>query len=133
MRPFSSSFSFFILLLPSSSQHTGMLNGRDINPRYGVSECSFDRQGVLLAVCGSNGLLRVFDFDMCLAVMQVKGDKGEREEKEKGEREESERSKEQLQTRWGGSEATRERWEEFYGGSSSQQRYMLLVTTNYLL
>jgi hypothetical protein len=33
---------------------------------------------VLLGVCGSNGLLRVFDFDECLAAMQsrigVRGD-----------------------------------------------------------
>lgn len=41
--------------------------------RHGTSHISFDRDGVLLAVCGSNGLLRIFDFDECTAAMRADG------------------------------------------------------------
>ena len=50
------------------SQHRSF-GGRDISSRVGVSHLSFDREGVLLAACGSNGLLRIFDFDECLGAV----------------------------------------------------------------
>ena len=63
---------------------------------HGTSHISFDRDGVLLAVCGSNGLLRIFDFDECTAAMRADGrrERGEhgqgqvqREGQEKGHEE----------------------------------------------
>ena len=37
---------------------------------------------MLLAVCGSNGLLRIFDFDECIAAMRADGNR----EKEDGQK-----------------------------------------------
>ena len=48
--------------------------------RHGTSHISFDRDGVLLAVCGSNGLLRIFDFDECTAAMRADGKRERRED-----------------------------------------------------
>ena len=45
---------------------------------------SFDRDGVLLAVCGSNGLIRIFDFDECTAAMRRDGSR-RREEHDEGQ------------------------------------------------
>lgn len=44
--------------------------GRAVTRRYGVNVLKFDRLGALIAVGGSNGILRIYDFDECLANLQ---------------------------------------------------------------
>eukprot|EP01041_Mallomonas_annulata_P003149 gene3149-6194_t len=50
-------------------QRVTYASGREVYGRVGVSCVKFDREGVLVAVGGSNGILRVFDFDMCQMLM----------------------------------------------------------------
>jgi hypothetical protein len=40
--------------------------------KYGVSSIQFDREGVLFAVGGSSGTVRVYDFDEVYARMQIR-------------------------------------------------------------
>ena len=39
------------------------VDGREVHPKTGVNCIKFDNSGVLFAVGGSNGVIRVFDFD----------------------------------------------------------------------
>jgi WD40 repeat protein len=41
--------------------------------RYGINVIKFDRMGALFAVGGSDGIIRVYDFDECLALLQGTG------------------------------------------------------------
>ena len=40
--------------------------------KYGVSSISFDAEGALFAAAGSNGVIRVYDFDECYAGTNLK-------------------------------------------------------------
>lgn len=40
--------------------------------KYGLNSISFDHHGALFATAGSNGLIRVYDFDECQSGMQLK-------------------------------------------------------------
>jgi hypothetical protein len=55
---------------PTSFPQIRVADGRELHSRAGVSRIRFDRQGVLFAAAGSNGLIRVFDFDECLAALR---------------------------------------------------------------
>lgn len=48
------------------------INGRATGHRFGVSVIRFDHDSVLFAVGGSNGIIRIFDFDECLGAMQMR-------------------------------------------------------------
>lgn len=52
----------------SHVQFETVINGK--GERVGVRSIKFDKDGVLFAAIGSNGIVRIFDFDECLGRMQ---------------------------------------------------------------
>lgn len=61
----------------SRLQETSLIGGTSVQNSHrdvirNLSKVVFDNEGVLFAICGANGQIRVFDFDECVASMVLK-------------------------------------------------------------
>lgn len=59
-------------LAPDSLSLAGVRAPGARENKYGASVISFDNEGALLAVGGSNGIVKVYDFDECYAATHIR-------------------------------------------------------------